>query len=235
MQPSIIEPAKYIPPAPKREVPVKLIVIIVSTLLIIAAGVVVALVLLNSGKKGEGALKVQQVITAAAVQMETVAATGDGYPTVIPGEANNEVLLTGGGSFDGTTYCITAKLANDERVTYYMTPDSSAPREGSCATATDLGKPGVVTNSSLSLLGASQVKFTWNRVANAAKYIMQCATDTEFTTVKQSVESTETFAMCDELDDDTVYYVRIRAENTHQGEWSAVREIRTSALPPSTQ
>ncbi len=85
------------------------------------------------------------------------------------------------------------------------------------------GRTSLVTPSNLQKNLTTNVTFNWTKVNDAAKYIIQLATDPAFTTiVKSDSTSTDTLINFSGLIDGKLYYWRVRVKNSvgQFGPWS---------------
>ncbi len=175
---------------------------------------------------------VQTALTDAAALMEK--ANGDnGYPQVLPdgANANKKVQVTGGGSFDGTTYCIVGTSSYDKSIVYHINSGDKQPLGGPCSAISVTTKPGVVSGITTTIISAGQLGFIWNSAPGGVSYTLQCAADKDFThIVSITMKSTKT-RTCNNLNQATTYFIHIRANNpAGAGPWSPVLTATTTGL-----
>jgi titin len=175
---------------------------------------------------------VQAALTDVAALMEK--ANGDnGYPQSLPSGANTNrmVEVEGGGSFDGTTYCLVGTSTNDKSIVYHINSGDKQSQGGACPAISITTKPSAVTGVATTIISAGQLGFTWNNAAGAVSYTLQCATDKDFTHIaSNTMKSTQT-RTCNNLDQAATYFIRVRANNSAgAGPWSSVLTEATSGL-----
>lgn len=175
---------------------------------------------------------VQSALKKSASVMDK--ANGEnGYPQTLPAGAttNKDVLIKGGGSFDGTSYCIVGTSNNDKSIVFHINSGDKQPQGGVCLLTSVTTKPGSVTGIDTTVISAGQLGYTWNSVNGGLSYTLQCATDKDFNNVVSSSMKTSTTRDCNNLKDGTNYFVRIRANNAAgAGPWSSVLNATTSKL-----
>ncbi len=99
---------------------------------------------------------------------------------------------------------------------------------------TMLAPPTLVSPADLQKAVTVAGNLSWNTVTGATSYAAQIATDEDFNSVvvtKTGVTATQTTYTG--LDNNTVYYWRVRATDSHgNSEWSTVRSFTTMIAPP---
>ena len=175
---------------------------------------------------------VQTALSDAAALMEK--ANGDnGYPQSLSNgaNANNNVQVEGGGSFDGTTYCLVGTSLNDKSIVYHINSRDKQSQSGPCPTVSVTTKPGTVSGVATTIISAGQLGFTWNGAVGSVSYTLQCATDKDFTHIASSTMKSTQTRTCNNLDQATTYFIHVRANNpAGAGPWSPVLTESTSGL-----
>lgn len=221
-------------PTVKRTVSKKNILFVGGSFLLLSGAVIASIFVLN---RSHIIQTVQSSLANAATVMEK--ANGDnGYPQALPDELSDEktVLMTGGGSFDGTTYCITGKSVQVASVVYHKTSSNEQPQSGACPKVVAVAKPGVVTDIETTIISAGQVGLTWGSAPDGVSYTLQCAKNEQFTDVVYSSMKVSQTRTCNNLESGVTYFARVRANNgSGEGSWSSVIRIATSqvSMPPT--
>jgi hypothetical protein len=175
---------------------------------------------------------VQSAISSAAEVIEK-ANGNDGYPQTLPKEAteNDKVKIEGGGTFDGTTYCITGTSSTDSSIVYHIRSGDKRPQNDACPAVNTTTKPESVTGIQTTVISAGQLGFTWQAATGGISYTLQCATNKDFTlNVASSMKASQT-RTCNDLKPGTAYFIRVRANNTAgAGPWSNTMKISTTAI-----
>lgn len=157
----------------------------------------------------------------------------NGYPQKLTDDItkNEKVTFEGGGSFDGTTYCITGTNVKDASIVYHISNTDKEPQNNACPEVAAVALPGSVLGIETTIISAGQLGFTWQPAAGGVSYTLQCATDTGFEQVASSTMKASVKRTCNELKDGTSYYVRIRANNASgAGPWSSALNFSTTQL-----
>lgn len=111
------------------------------TLIEIAVVIVVISILVTIGAFGYSSWRtsiaekdVQNDLKAAASAMENYRNFNDGYPPTIPNSfrSSPNVTTTGGGSPDGSAFCLNAVSKSVTSVRYYIRAEMGDPSTGSC-------------------------------------------------------------------------------------------------------
>lgn len=154
------------------------------------------------------------------------------YPATINNmiiSSSDKVIISGGGSFDGVSYCVTGQSTTDKSLVFHF--DSIKRSEGilsgSCESGDDIPAPSVPGGLAIAYTSPTDIKATWNTSPYAAGYTLQCSIDDKFLEQK-SIKSTDTNAVCDNLQSATVYYIRVKATNkSGDSYWTPVQQIST--------
>lgn len=220
----------YIQPAAPRRNTLKWIILVVASVILVA-GIAVAVAYILRKQSDAPAYNLDGTLKQAAESMVASTAQGNGYPLSLPESfsAPDGISVNGGGSFDGTSYCITAIVNEDKTVKKHISSASEEVKDGSCQEATDLPKPGIPGLPSISVVGPTQIGVTWKLASNASKYELQCATDDQFKEVI-SVKTDKLSGMCAELKSGTQYFIRVKSQNSQSSDWSEVLIRNTSNL-----
>lgn len=213
----------------KKKFPKKIIIFGLLGLVLFVGLVVVSL---NVFHKYQLSNTVTSFLKKVPVAMEEAKGT-NGYPATLPSSIANsmKVRVEGGGSFDGTMYCITGTSTEDPSMTYYIDSSSKKPMKGTCQVAANLPKPSKITNIQENNISANQIRLSWASATYAATYSLQCATNDRFSDNVIEITSTSTTGTCDNLKSGTQYFVRVKGNNNKgSGDWSNVLTITTQEL-----
>jgi hypothetical protein len=222
-------------PAQKKPLPKKLIIFGLIGFIVFISLVVTGLYIFNQIRLGD---TVKVALKAIPEAMEK-AKGNDGYPVVLPGSINRntKVHLEGGGSFDGTVYCVTGTSTEAPLVVYHIDSSSHQPQQGKCQIVANVPTPVVVSNLQRDIVSTGQIKLSWALSTYSVSYTLQCATNDTFSkNIAQTTNSTLT-RTCDNLKDGTQYFIRVRGNNAlGAGPWSTVLTLTTNSLsvaPPT--
>jgi hypothetical protein len=220
------------PLAPKKALSKKKLFLILGSVVLI---IVIVLLTVFFLRRFQIINTVQTSLDNAASVMEK--ANGDnGYPQSLPSELkeNKDVSITGGASFDGTSYCITGKSNSDKSVVYHKDSKDKQSQGGECPTVGNMAKPGQVTGLETTIISAGQLGLTWKSATGGVSYTLQCATDKDFTLNLVSTMKASQTRTCNNLKSGTSYFIRVRANNAAgAGSWSSVISATTNSLSTS--
>jgi len=168
---------------------------------------------------------------AASVMTSKQNETG-AYPASVMdaiASSNEGVVLSGGSSFDGTTYCISGISSSDKSIVFHVdsTKASQDPQSGTCETRSDLPVPPAPGGLAVAFANSDGVKVTWNATLYANSYEMQCSADSSFSN-PITIDVTDNTGMCEKLKTKTTYYCRVKAINSvGDSAWSVTLETNT--------
>ncbi len=213
----------------------KLIVIIVSIVvfLVMASGVVLALYLINHQKLID---EVKTELSKVPSVMDNAKKTNGGYPATISSTllpSTSQVSLTGQGSFDGVSYCVTGISKVDKSIVYHIDSSSTSgiATVGSCAGAADLPQPAVPAELAIGSVGADQIDATWASSLYASSYVLECSPNADFSGPLTDKTVSRTVGACQGLKSSTLYYVRVKAGNSSKGsKWSSPITAKTNEM-----
>ncbi|MDB5167257.1 MAG: cbhB [Candidatus Saccharibacteria bacterium] len=216
------------PAQPKRRLPIiRILLIIVGVAIIVVA----SLIGINWYNQNQLTNQVKDALTnASSAEINQAATNKAGYSVTLPDGAttNKDVKIEGGGSFDGTSYCVTGTSVKDKTIIYHIDSASKTTQGGSCASAS---KPASTGPLAVGLVSIDQISVSWYAAPYADNYTLQCATNKDFTTklVTKSIKTTN--ATCSNLSQGTTYYMRVRGNNqTGAGAWSQIVSATTTLL-----
>jgi hypothetical protein len=181
-------------------------------------------------------LQVSNMVSSALKDIPSAMdkAKGDnGYPVNLPSTiaSTSKVHIEGGGSFDGTVYCITGTSIATPSINYYSDSSSKQPQKGSCQSAANLPAPVVITNIQKDIVSAGQIGLSWTPATYAVSYTLQCATNDTFSDNLVQTTDASVARTCDNLIAGTKYFARVRGNNAKgPGDWSAVLSITSSTI-----
>jgi hypothetical protein len=209
---------------------------------IIIGSIIIVLVVAIAAVVGIYAIQRQAVVTRIKNDLIKV---GEGmeagrdqtkaYPAAIPTAAqpSDGVKISGGGSFDGVSYCIdgTAEY-NNKPITFHIDSETSqqGPQADSCVNGTDIA-PSAPAGLTINSVGPNTIAVSWNAAVAARAYNVQCASDDQFKNDVVTTRYTVTTGNCDGLKQSTLYYIRVEGMNkTKEGKWSTPIQMRTAIL-----
>lgn len=170
---------------------------------------------------------VKNDLTNIANALEGARTFGSAYPETLPVsfKASPDISVSGGGSADGKTYCVTAESSKNPGVKYYITSLKGVNdiKSGACG-------PMEISATTVS---DTEISVTWSPVTGATGYTIQRDTNNSFpgpvstTQAGTSLNSTGLNAI-------TRYYYRVKATVGGQDSvWSKVVDARTNLyIPP---
>jgi Tfp pilus assembly protein PilE len=201
------------------------IIVAVVTVIIIASVVVVGLYFWH---KNTLISQVKNDLNKVALVMESNHTKTGAYPASIPDINTKNSKLSGGSSFDGTTYCVSGVSSTDKTIIFHINSTSpNSPQSGNCVTGSDIPIPSMPGNLAVAFATTSNIKLTWNTTPYAANYTLQCATDDQFIS-SVSVKVTTTYGLCNKLQSGIIYYCRVMATNKKgNSDWSEIVRIST--------
>jgi prepilin-type N-terminal cleavage/methylation domain-containing protein len=170
----------------------------------------------------QSSLKQNQVksdLAAAAGAMEDARTFGDDYPLALPSSftpsEGSEITLSVPGL---NAYCIDGTIESDNSIEFYIDNLTriEGAQEGTCAgrgVAVSLAAP-----ASASIIGVSgtNLSLSWDVVAGATEYEIQCSPDQSYVVVLASATAsgggTNSYSF-EDVDPAAMYYCRVRAVN----------------------
>lgn len=214
----------------------KLIAIIAASvggLLLIASAMTFALYLINHQKLVD---EVKIELRKVPAIMDNAKKDSGSYPATITSKLlpdTARVSLVGIGSFDGTIYCVTGTSKIDTSIIFHIDPSSArnGPQAGSCTDAANLPEPTVPAELLIDSSGTDQIEASWHAATFAGSYTLECSPTADFSASVISKIYTKTIGICSNLKSSTVYYVRVRGNNTSQaGTWSTAITFKTAEM-----
>jgi prepilin-type N-terminal cleavage/methylation domain-containing protein len=216
---------------------------IVELLVVIAViGILATIAIVSYGawKKSAATAQVKNDLNGVAAAMESARTFANAYPATIPTTftASQGVVLAGGSTDGGLTYCVDGSTSQDSSVLYYLASETKdqGPLSGTCATRSTIPAPGVPSNLAVTSATGTAVSLSWAIAANAATYTAQCASDAGFIIGVQSttVTAPTTTATVSGLAPSTTYYCHVNAVNFNStSAWSTRVTSTTSLVCPS--
>lgn len=202
---------------------------IVEILVVIAVvGILASISVVGYGawKKSASTAQVKSDLNAAAAAMENARTFNNAYPATLPGTVtpSNGVVLSGGSTDSGKTYCVDGSSLDDTTIVFYVdSVDSEKGAQiGTCATRPNLPAPTVPGNLAVVSSAGTQVNLSWNASANTISYTAQCASDPSFSLGLQESTHTTLTGSVSGLTLSSSYYCRVKAvNNTGSSSWSS--------------
>jgi type II secretory pathway pseudopilin PulG len=195
---------------------------------------VVTIIGLSFWQKNTITSQVKNDLNKVVSAMATKKSSTGAYPNTIADVLNlsgENVELSGGSSFDGTTYCIAGTSKSDKSIVFHVdsTNTNKGPLVGTCTTGSDISTPLAPGNIAVAFASSSEIKLTWDASLYATNYKLQCAIDSQFTTVASSTDVTNAAGLCNNLKSNMAYYCRVKAVNKKgSSDWSTA--VRMSTL-----
>jgi len=195
--------------------------------------IVIALVTVFLVRRFTIIAEVSGVLGTVPAAMDSASnAGGNGFPTTLPTSGikkDNNVTLTGGGTFDGTVYCVTGTSTLDHTIVYHIDSISKKSSSGACKSTPVIPRPTIAPVLAVGVIGTTEIGLTWPKIDNAASYSLQCATDQSFAQNVTQVTATSLSQQCSNLKPGLQYYARVRANNNAgAGPWSPVLNLKTN-------
>ncbi len=196
----------------------------------ILAGIVI--VSYNGWRKSTITTQVKSDLNGAASAMESARTFNNAYLASITSSTtfkpSQGVILSGGSSDGGKTYCIDASSTQDATIHYYIDSISgdAGAQAGTCATRSIP----VLTATPASI---SSINLSWTAVPGATSYTLQIASSSTFADASTiATQSGLTFSSTGLLAS-TTYYYRVGV-TTSTGLWSATQSATTTIAAPIT-
>lgn len=153
------------------------------------------------------------------------------YPTDITNItelSNEDVRISGGGSFDGVSYCVVGISTSDKTIVYHLSSDSDEIVAGDCSSGSVMTQLSVPGDVAVAFVNKTDLKITWESTSGANGYTLECAKDNDFQNAT-TIKTVKTEGVCENLTADTNYYYRVSASNSSSvSDWSIVQKITTS-------
>jgi len=225
-------------PTSKPKADLRKRIVIVTVILLGVTGFIIAgFTLANVIRRAQLVGEVQATLETIPTIMQKISDKGNGYPAAISDvvSSTKTIKLTGGGSFDGSDYCVTGSSTVDTTIHYYIDSTSAKSKAGSCQSAANLPQPTKVGAVAVSLSSSDKIVITWGSSTYATKYGLECATNSTFSENIVKTTVTELHGSCEKLKPGQTYFIRVRGENSSQGVWSDVAKAITSnvSMPPT--
>jgi hypothetical protein len=176
--------------------------------------------------------QVKDGLVAAVDSIEKHRIESGAYPVeildLIDSSKIKDVELSGQGSFDGTSFCISGKSVKDNKVSYYIDSKSNKePVEGVCEAAAQKTAPSFPGGLAVAFASSNSIKITWNESLYASEYTLQCSDDDSFIN-PISVTTSELSGQCDNLKSKRMYYYRVKATNgVGDSDWTIAQQMST--------
>lgn len=218
---------------------------IIELIVVIAVIAILAVIVVVGYGAWQGRIsetRLKHTLTNAATAMENARTFNNAYPLVLPTdfETSPDVVLTLA-SGSSKTYCIDGYLGAAPSDTYYVDDliADAGPKQGSCATRTNLPIPDVPSDFAIISAYMSKIQLGWTISANASGYVAQCAADPAFIMSKKEKTVTTIGAEIDGLEFGSTYYCRVKAVNSSgSSAWTSGAVAQTSdklgGLPVAT-
>ncbi len=213
----------------------KLIIILISfgVVLVLAAGAVFALYTINHQKLIN---QVKSELSKVPSILDNAKKESGGYPstispTLLP--SSSQVSLTGQGSFDGVSYCVTGTSKTDKSIVYHIDSASSSgvATVGSCSDAVDLPAPAVPAGLAIGSVGSDQIDATWTKALYASSYVLECSQNSNFDAPVIDKTFQDASGACQGLKSSTKYYMRVKSGNSSKGsKWSEAVTATTNEM-----
>lgn len=153
------------------------------------------------------------------------------YPTDITNItelSNKDVRVSGGGSFDGLSYCVVGVSTSDKTIVYHISSDSDEVIAGDCSSGSGMMRLSAPGDVAVAFVNTTDLEITWESTAGASGYALECARDNSFQNAI-TVKTNKTEGVCNNLVANADYYYRVLASNsTSVSKWSMVQKITTS-------
>ncbi len=199
---------------------------------IIVIGILAAIVIVSYGNWHKSIITtaLKSDLNGVASAMENYRNFHNGYPTAIPTTftASDGVILSGGSSDGGKTYCVDGTSSKDSSIHYYISSiigGTPKVQPGTC------GPVDLVATA----VSSSEIDLSWTAFSGATSYTVQQASNSGFSDASPLTPSGTT-ASATSLVASTKYYFRVKA-TTASGDtaWSIAHATTQAATvaPPS--
>jgi hypothetical protein len=206
------------PVKPKRFNKILLMISAVVAVVLIA---ILTVFLLASANDKAGSVKSE--LNKVISFMDSKHGETGGYPIVVV-SSSDKVKINGGGSFDGSSYCVTGTSVSDESIVFHV-DSAKGLQGGSCAEAS--AAPSVPGGLAVTFVTTEEINITWAASLYSKSYVLECSTSDKFTD-PITVDATEESGTCANLKSGKLYYYRVKAINQiGNSDWSAVQKIST--------
>lgn len=187
---------------------------------------ILAMIILNLFilQRGVVVNQVKDALSKISISMEDAKSSGNGYPVTVPGvgSVDKAVIVNGGGSFDGTSYCVTGISKTNLNISYYIESGNTTPKEGNCGQSATNILGFAPSGLTVSFVGLSQVGVTWNQIPYAESYRLQCALNSDFKDAI-TIDTATNSGACSGLLSGKKYYFRVSSNSDlGQGAWSGL-------------
>lgn len=211
------------------------IVELVVVIAVIAVLTGIAVLSYGAWRKSALETQVKSDLNAAAGEMESARNFGDGYPA--NASAVENTIMIGGGSSDGSTYCVDGISVHDDTIKFYIDSTIASTigaQPGTCADRTDVSPPDVPENLALVQSTQTSLLMSWSAANYAGSYTLQCATDLAYIINVVSETVNDTSAMVSNLLPLTTYHCHVRSiNNAGSSAWSGSVTVDTKIESPS--
>jgi prepilin-type N-terminal cleavage/methylation domain-containing protein len=209
------------------------LIVVIAVIAILAT---ISIVGYGAWRNQTSATQVKNDLTNVASAMENARTFGSAYPTTIPTTvtASNNVVLVGGGSVDGKSYCVDGTTTLNSSIMYYVDSISKGPQQGTCIGRITVPIPDIPTGLAILSATGTLITLSWNPASYAASYTVQCATDPAYVVGLQSTTTAGLTASFSSLAQVTTYNCRIKATNAvGESAWSVTINSNTTTTSPS--
>jgi hypothetical protein len=219
-------------PATSKNKPRRTLMIVVISIVIVIVITIAVVAGFYFWQKNTIIAQVKDELNKIVPAMESKRSETGAYPAVVTdvlASSNSNVKLSGGSSFDGTTYCVTGISTTDRLIIFHIDSAKSAqgPLAGSCETGANIPVPSIPGGLAIAFASSVAIKVTWNSSPHAINYTLQCSTDSNFSN-PIATKVTDTTGTCENLKPNTTYYYRVKAtNNTGDSAWSSLQRMKT--------
>lgn len=178
--------------------------------------------------------QVKSDLTHVASAMEDYRTFHNEYPTSVPDTFNkSDGTNLSGGSYDsGVTYCIDGTSDEFSDFEYYIDSSRLTVSEGTCASRpAPITPPTQPSGLVATATSPSSIHVSWGASTGADSYILERATNSEFSDTQVAASPSSTSTNVTGLASATTYYFRVQAVNGGgTTSWSSAAYATTSAF-----
>lgn len=206
-------------------------IIVVVAIIAILAGVTI--VGYGAWRNSVLTTEVKSTLGTAASAMDNSRNFEETYPSTLPStiEGGDNVIL----ELDGVTadyYCIDGVSAENPDIQYYINSaiKDGGAQPGTCATSSSVA-PTAPTSLAVVASSLDQISLSWDSLAGATSYTIQCARDAAFIENLKTVTVTSSPGVVTALDPNVTYFCRGKATNSSgESPWSATISTTTEVV-----
>lgn len=205
------------------------------TILIVASVVLLVLsifVVVKLIDKSNLSNRVKESLVLISDEMNLVQKSNGAYPVTVPKiEDYDDIKFSGGGSFDGLSYCISATNEKDKSVVWHIKSSDNPiePVAGDCMDENNISKPTQPSGFAVSQTSSESIGLIWQQSLYANEYTARCSADSLFNKDVKESKTDKNSTIIDGLKGNNTYFCQVKASNSSgDSDWSAIITVKTS-------